>query len=204
MNKKCCTQCKAYKKITEYHKNKNSKDGLQYQCKACCSKNEKEYRKKNIQKARSFSNNWYKNNKEKHSASSRKRYRKHKDSILKNNLKRQKQRIKMDENYRIIRNYRTRIWSFMKGRAKEDKHSIDLLGCSIESFWLYLEGKFQQGMTRKNYGKWHIDHIIPLSSASNQEELEKLFHYTNCQPLWAKDNLAKNNRLDWSKDIPVH
>ena len=203
MNKKRCTQCKKEQTIDKYHKNKNSKDGLQYQCKVCCSENEKEYRKNNLEKARSFSKNWYKNNKEKHLVRTKKRYKKYKESILKNNLERQKQRIKIDENYRLAKNYRSRIWYYMKSHKKGDKHSIDFLGCSIENFWIHLEKQFTKGMTRKNYGKWHIDHIIPLASAKTKEELEKLYHHSNCQPLWAKDNLAKNSKLDWTKDIPV-
>jgi hypothetical protein len=60
----------------------------------------------------------------------------------------------------------------------------------------HLENQFQSGMNWKTYGKygWHIDHIIPLSSAKTEKELYKLCHYTNLQPLWAKDNLIKGNR----------
>jgi hypothetical protein len=50
-------------------------------------------------------------------------------------------------------------------------------------------------MSFNNYGEWHIDHIIPLCSASNDNELEKLFHYSNCQPLWAIDNIKKSNKI---------
>jgi hypothetical protein len=50
-------------------------------------------------------------------------------------------------------------------------------------------------MTWDNYGKWHMDHIYPLSLAKTTEEIEKLCHYTNLQPLWAVDNIRKGNKI---------
>jgi len=50
-------------------------------------------------------------------------------------------------------------------------------------------------MNWENYGKWHIDHIIPLASAKNKEEMENLFHYSNLQPLWASDNFKKSDKI---------
>lgn len=38
-------------------------------------------------------------------------------------------------------------------------------------------------MSFENYGKWHLDHIIPLSTAKTEKEVIILNHYTNFQPL---------------------
>ena len=61
----------------------------------------------------------------------------------------------------------------------------------------YLEKQFKEGMTWENYGQWHIDHIIPLSSFNllDEKEVKKAIHYSNLQPLWAIDNLKKGNRI---------
>ena len=78
-----------------------------------------------------------------------------------------------------------------------DKSSIDILGCTINDFKTHIENNFKDGMTWDNYSYygWHIDHIIPLSSANSDEELMKLCHFTNLQPLWYLENLKKSNKL---------
>jgi hypothetical protein len=58
-----------------------------------------------------------------------------------------------------------------------------------------LETQFTDGMSWDNRSEWHIDHIIPLSSAKTEDELYKLCHYENLQPLWAEDNLKKGARI---------
>ena len=74
---------------------------------------------------------------------------------------------------------------------------MDVLGCSPEYLKEHLEKQFSQGMSWDNYGfyGWHIDHKIPLSSAKTEEEVYQLCHYTNLQPLWAKDNLSKGGKI---------
>ncbi len=69
------------------------------------------------------------------------------------------------------------------------------MGTSIENVKRNLESQFQPGMNWENYGKWHVDHIVPLASAKSKEELEKLYHYTNLQPLWAADNIRKSDTM---------
>jgi hypothetical protein len=75
--------------------------------------------------------------------------------------------------------------------------TFEIIGCTPIELVEHLEQKFVSGMCWDNHGKhgWHIDHIIPLSSAKNKEELYRLCHYTNLQPLWAIDNIKKNNKI---------
>ena len=85
------------------------------------------------------------------------------------------------------------------GRIATKQEVTDLLGCSLEEYKEYLESKFQQGMTWDNHtvDGWHIDHILPLNESGTtltEEEKIKRLHYTNTQPLWAKDNMAKGNK----------
>ena len=85
----------------------------------------------------------------------------------------------------------------MAGTSKSAA-TLELLGCSVEELKKHLENQFIKGMTWNNYGLhgWHIDHIKPCASfdLTKEEEQRKCFHYTNLQPLWAKDNLSKSNK----------
>lgn len=97
--------------------------------------------------------------------------------------------------YKYANHLRQRINRFFKNR---DFSVSELLGCSNEEFKIHLEKQFAPGMTWDNYGVhgWHIDHIVPLSSARNNvERLKELCHYTNLQPLWAEDNRVKSNKM---------
>ena len=74
---------------------------------------------------------------------------------------------------------------------------INIIGCDLITLKEHIEKQFKDGMNWENYGLfgWHIDHIIPLSSAKTEEELYKLCHYTNLQPLWAEENMKKGNKI---------
>ena len=83
----------------------------------------------------------------------------------------------------------------LKGNPKITT-TMKLVGCSIEQLKVHLENKFKKGMTWKNYGKWHIDHIKLCASfnLSKPSEQQKCFHYINLRPLWAKENLQRNKK----------
>ena len=77
------------------------------------------------------------------------------------------------------------------------KTDCEYLGCSIAEFKAHLESGFQAGMNWDNYGKWHIDHIIPLkfhTPVPTIDIIKTRLHYTNTQPLWASDNISKGSR----------
>lgn len=71
-----------------------------------------------------------------------------------------------------------------------------ILGCTPKELMLIIGGMLKPGMTWENRGHvWHIDHVIPLSSAKTTDDIIRLWHYTNLQPLWAEDNIRKSNKM---------
>lgn len=81
-------------------------------------------------------------------------------------------------------------------KSKKSNHSIEYLGCDIVTFQKHIEDQFTDGMTWNNFGEWQIDHIVPIkfNNPTLQQVIARL-HYTNTQPLWKVDNIAKGNRF---------
>ena len=98
----------------------------------------------------------------------------------------------------IIRlKYQQEIWLeslSKKGYTKTSKTS-EILCCSYEYFKSHIESLFDYGMTWDNRNLWHIDHIIPLDFAENEEEMLMLNHYSNLSPLWRDLNLEKSSKI---------
>jgi hypothetical protein len=113
-------------------------------------------------------------------------------------LKYKKQKMENNPVYRVELAMRRRLKLYIKRKSFKNKNRFeDIIGVTTNDFRTYIESLFNEGMTWDNYGLygWHIDHIIPLSSANTIEDLERLCYYTNLQPLWAKDNLSKSNKI---------
>lgn len=108
-----------------------------------------------------------------------------------------KHRRQTDINFYLRDRLRGRLSCALKRNQKSGSAVTDL-GCTIPEFKKYMESKFQPGMTWNNRGKeWHIDHIIPLAQFNLQTRQQFLIacHYTNLQPLWAKDNIVKGKSI---------
>jgi len=165
------------------------------------------YREENKEKLKKLTKRWVENNKERSNEIKLKWALNNKEKIkIKNkdyrdknrDLINEKRRLKRYNNslYRMSLNLRNRTWyAFRDSNWSKKSSNKELLGCDFETAHTHLEKQFTKGMSWNNYGEWHIDHIIPLASAKTEEELIKLFNYTNLQPLWAIDNLSKGAKI---------
>jgi len=156
----------------------------------------KEYYEKNKDKKLADAKDYYQKNKDKMNANAREYYEKNKDKMRVYSKERHKNRIQIDPLYKIACTCKNRIRNYYRSKGlKKSKDTFDMIGCTPTELRDHLQSQFTVGMTFENHGEWHIDHIIPLASAKTEEEIIKLCHYTNLQPLWAKDNWSKGTKL---------
>jgi len=130
-----------------------------------------------------------------------KKYRElNKDKISKYKSQYFKTKRTSDPLFKLKMNIRNSVSRYI--RNKNNK-TIDILGCSFEELKLHLESKFQPWMNWDNYGRyngaegygWDIDHIIPLKTAKTENDVIKLNHFSNLQPLCSYINrVIKKNK----------
>ncbi len=182
-NKQCCTECGVEKPLTTdfFNRRPDSKLGWRRQCNVCYRSKYKEYYENNKTDILNQKYTHRKNNPEKRMASNRKY---------------QERQRKNNPLVRVRQNITRSINGMLKGQRKSLK-TENILGCNWIQLKEHLQKQFQPNMNWENYGKfgWHIDHIIPVSTAQNETELYKLNHYTNLQPLWWEDNIKKSNKI---------
>lgn len=195
-----CKKCKSVKARDYYEKNKSVR--LE---KAAA------YRKANPEEVSRAKKRCYQAKKPQYLKKTKERYENKKDEILLQcrdyRARNKARKSEMDRNYvskrmtadglfRLSYNMRTRVrLAFIRQGVPKRGKTLAMLGCDWEHLKAYIEAKFVSGMTWENRGSWHIDHVIPLASAKTVEEMERLCHYTNLQPLWASDNIRKGARM---------
>ena len=160
----------------------------------------KQYHQENKEHLNERAKQWREKNKERISERE-KQYRKENKERLKQWRdenreylnERKKQRKITDPLYKLKCNLRSRTAKAFRYQSyRKTSKTAEMLGVPYEIAFAHIERQFTKGMTWENQGEWHIDHIIPLASAETESELIKLCHYTNLQPLWAKDNKSKH------------
>lgn len=190
--------CKARDMEYHYkHRNERNEKANKYyhNNKEVFSEYSKAYRAKNHDTIIEKKKKYYDENKEAILLNYKKYAKKHRKDLNKYATERRRSNISI----RISDNIRKRCsFAIKKAGGNKSSKSEYLLGCSFEDARKYLESKFQPGMSWENHGKWHIDHIRPCASfdLTDPDQQKECFHYTNLQPLWAKDNFIKNSKYN--------
>ena len=204
---KICTKCKIERNIDEFSKNKLKKYGVNSHCKPCkklhynenkkhYSEKSKKYYLKNSEKIKKISNNYYYKNTKKINETRKKYLKNNKEKINLYWRKYKKNRRSTDYLFTIKNNIGRSIRQSFKRYGYTKKSKIfEILGCDYETFKKHIELQFIDGMSWNVIDNIHIDHIIPVSSAKNENEMILLNHYLNLQPLWAKENMSKGAKL---------
>lgn len=182
-------------KCKEYYKT-NSAQLRAYRESHCSKEQCRIYYELNKEHIKEKCKAYYKDNKEELNASSRAYNSNNKEQLRKKRLIYRNKRIKKDELYAAKTKLRNLVSNaFIRIKFSKPAKTEVLLGCSWQEAKEHMENLFLPGMTWANHGEWHIDHKVPIASATTIEEAIALNHISNLQPLWAKDNILKRDKL---------
>lgn len=116
---------------------------------------------------------------------------------LANQNKNRARRMKTDPIFVLNARMRAAIGQSLRGRKKGRRWEL-LVGYSREQLIRHIQRQFLPGMSWENIGKWHVDHIVPLSSflfsSPEESEFRAAWAMTNLRPLWKLENLKKSSR----------
>jgi hypothetical protein len=161
---------------------------------------DKKYREKNKEKLNEYHKEW--------SKLKRKELREYHSTWRGNNREHVNEKTRLwylnrrrtDPSFRLKCNTRTAVWTCLKERdVAKYRSTFELLGYSLKELMTHLEALFTEGMTWDNYGEWHVDHKIPMTSfnfeTTDDPEFKECWCLDNLQPLWGPDNLSKGTKL---------
>lgn len=163
---KTCKKCTSEKSLDDFYYHPETKDNRNIYCKSCEKENSRTY------------------------------YLKNKESIGARVRKYENEKYYSDNVFRMSKLVRSRVRKAIAAKGYTKRSTVmSMVGCDWGTLKRHIESRFTDGMSWDNRGQWHIDHIVPLASANTEEELIKLCHYTNLQPLWAEDNFTKSDKI---------
>lgn len=208
---KRCTKCGETKPAHEFPKRAGIADGYKPRCKPCHNADNRAARERNPDVSAQSSKNWAARNKDRVAAKT-KRWREENADRTRELIYAWRDRnpektreIWAKENKRRAKDPRHRVRkSISEGirlalNGKKPGKTFDLLGVSFQEFRSHIERQFLPGMTWENFGKWHIDHIVPISAfnivSADCADFKAAWSIANLRPLWAIDNLRKHAKL---------
>lgn len=201
MDSKVCRVCKEEKTLDNFTKHKLTKDRLRHECRSCRNTERREWCKNNRELVNSIRRRSYAKNPETKKAMDKRYYLKNKERIIRQTTEYKKNKISNC----IITRFKVRISHRIRSAFKyigEEKSTTtsNIVGCSREFLKKHLINTFKLNYNEEynpDIHKVHIDHIIPISTASTKEDVIRLNHYSNLQLLLDRDNMRKSNRLDF-------
>jgi len=213
---KTCTKCGVELPLTEFYADKRNKDGVRGKCKACYLIRDKERRDANPEAFRNNHKKWRINNQDTYKEGNKrwvrenpdrvkeinKRWRKNNPETMNANRRKFAVKLRKTIKGKLQNSISGGINHSLKSGSKACRHWETLVGYTVNELKLHLEKNFLPGMSWGNYGcrGWHIDHKIPVSAFNFEipEDIDfgRCWALGNLQPLWAKDNLVKYNKLD--------
>lgn len=218
-NLKICTTCKVEQPYTSFFKNKETKDGYRPDCKSCRkiyqlnNKNKikdqkRKYYLNNHRCVRDKTKKYYEENKERASYVKKLWHERNPQRYLEKSKERARYLRGTNVSYKINGSMSASINKHLRIN-KTNKYGsswIKIVNYTVEDLKSHLESKFIDDMSWENYGLygWHIDHIIPKSffkfDSYDHPAFKACWSLENLQPLWAKDNLKKNNKVVLTKE----
>jgi hypothetical protein len=209
-----CRKCEKELEFSFFDKCSKTKCGVRSICKNCrkiqavenseiVRNKRKDYYKLNKERMLKHAENYRIRNKETILLSAKKYREENKEKIAISKRVSTKKRYRNDGFFRVTTQLRKYVRRYFNIKTNP-RNTMDIIGCSPKELKIKIESQFDEGMCWDNYGygegKWVIDHIIPLSSATNIEEIYKLSHYSNLQPLGWMENMKKGNKITICKN----
>lgn len=209
---KRCPSCgNEFPATAEYfNRDKSTKDGFEYSCKACSRERSRVYHEKNSEKVLARKRQWLLQNRE----TSRARCRHYREQNRERERERSRQfdkehpemarerdrRRRLRPGYQLHDAVSSGVRRSLAG-GKNGRSWESLVGYTREELIQHLEAQFVRGMTWGNYGmKWHIDHIRPVSDfnfeSPEDPEFKECWSLWNLRPLWGKDNMSKGAKCE--------
>jgi hypothetical protein len=161
---------------------------------------DKKYYESNKEKISEYYSEWREDNKERLKEYQKKWREENRDKLRKTKRDYERNRKASDPLYKLISNFRTAIYTVLK-ESNVDKygHYFDILQYTPEELINHLEKQFTDTMSWDNYGIWHVDHKLPITSFDIQEmgdeEFMRCWSLDNLQPMWGEENIRKSNKI---------
>jgi hypothetical protein len=169
-------------------------------CKECEKEQHLKWLDANKSRVRSTQAEWRKRNPHnaiKNAEHARKHYALNKDSV-KERIRLREKELSVTPFYRVNKAISVYMRNCLR-RKKNGLHWEVIVGYSIDALMHHLQKQFTDGMSWDNYGKWHIDHIIPISafhfSGPEDIDFKRCWSLSNLRPMWGVENMKKGAKL---------